>query len=454
MMFLRSLRTRLLVLLVATSASTWGAAAWWIYRDTHHQVDALFDAQLAQSARLLLAQASHELAEEDDDEEGKELDLSEGRGHPYERRIHFQVWDRSGRLRFRSSRAAPTTPLTQHDSGFSDENVNGAPWRVFALWDRHHRVQIQIGQEHRVREELSRGIVARTMAPALVGLMVLAVLMGWAVRRALQPLNALAREVERRAPEHMAPLEVAQVPTEVDPLVRSLNTLLRQLDRALAAERQFTADAAHELRTPLAAIKAQAQVAQASPDEETRRHALSQLVAAVDRTTHLVQQLLTLARLDPQQTLPERTPTDVRAVTREVLAELAPAALDRNTELVLHDGPTPTISGNTALVATLIRNLVDNAIRHSPTGGTVAVRVQDRDGAVELEVTDQGPGIPPDERERVFQRFYRAAGAAEGGSGLGLAIVQRIAELHGATVLLEPAGPGVGLRVRVRWPSA
>jgi len=328
-------------------------------------------------------------------------------------------------------------------------------WRVFSLWDRRQRLNLQVGQEHRVRQELAMALVTRALAPTLVGLLSTLLIMAWAVHRALQPLQRVAREVAARTPENLAPPSMGPVPDEVKPLTLALDVLLTRVQRLVDHERQFTSNAAHELRTPLAAIKAHAQVAEHAQEPAERQHALTQVARGVDRATHVVEQLLTLARLDPQRPLQGMGQVDVASVAQEVLADLAPMALAGGAEVALEGLPSSRISaGDATLLGTLLRNLVDNALAHGPRGGTVVVRVTEEEGHVVLAVEDCGPGIPVQERALVFERFHRPAGTTAPGSGLGLSIVKRIAELHAANVTLEDRAGGPGLRVVVRFPRS
>jgi two-component system sensor histidine kinase QseC len=235
------------------------------------------------------------------------------------------------------------------------------------------------------------------------------------------------------------------------PLVENLNRLFERVAQLIAGERRFTADASHELRTPLAALKIQAQVARASSNEAERAHALDKVIAGCDRATHLVEQLLTLARLDPDEAGSKTEACDLQFLAGTAVAELAQFAFSKKIEIDLAEGAAQEVRGHAGLIAILLRNLIDNAIRYSPEGGSVHVRAAADAGAVTLTVTDQGPGIAADERDRVGQRFYRILGTEESGSGLGLSIVKRIAELHRASVSLGEGEAGRGLSVTVRF---
>ena len=435
-----SIRRRLLILVITAVAGLWLITAVLSYIRAHHEIDELFDAQLAQSARVLLAQTAHDTDE-------IEIDYATP-FHKYEKKIAFQIWDKDKQLLLRSD-SAPLTPLTTVTNGFSDTLIEGHPWRIFSSWDARHKLQIQVGERHDVRNELVQGIALQLLYPALFALPALAFLIWISIGRGLSPVKRIARDVAQRAPQHLAALDSTQVPEEIRPLTDALNALFVRLTQAFEHERQFTADAAHELRTPLAALKTQAQVAQRATDDTTRQHALEQLVLGVDRATHLVEQLLTLARLDPEHGLSKREPVDLQNLAVSVLGQLAPAAISRNIDLSLKPHAPVTISGESGALGILLRNLVDNAIRYSPEGGKVTVDIVTRNGNAMLHVTDAGPGIPDDERQRVFERFYRGLGTRATGSGLGLSIARRIAELHGAVISFETPESGTGLCVTV-----
>ncbi|MEK7438731.1 MAG: ATP-binding protein, partial [Pseudomonadota bacterium] len=271
------------------------------------------------------------------------------------------------------------------------------------------------------------------------------------VARGLRPLAALGGLVAGRDAGKLGTLDAGAAPAEVLPLVENLNRLFERVAQLIGKERRFTADASHELRTPLAALKTQAQVALASSSDAERSHALENVITGCDRAAHLVQQLLTLARLDPDELGSKAEVCDLQALAGKSVAELAPYALSKNIEIDLAEGAAVETMGHAGLIAILLRNLIDNAIRYSPAGGSVHVRAA-RDGqAATLTVIDQGPGIPADERDKVGQRFYRVLGSEEYGSGLGLSIVKRIAELHDASLSLEDGPQGKGLSVTARF---
>jgi two-component system sensor histidine kinase QseC len=439
-----SIKRRLLLGLLAAILLAWGVALYLSYRDARHELHELLDAYLAQSTSLLIAQLGHE----DDEIDTEHVPML----HRYSRVVAFQVWEEGRRLRLHSP-AAPDRHLSERLEGYSDSVVAGEAWRVFSAWDTSHAYLVQVGERRAVRDNLTWEIARNLLAPLLLTFPVLGLVIWLGVSRGLRPLTALRREVEVRDPDNLVPLATTRVPVEVAPLAQALNRLFERVRALFENERRFTADAAHELRTPLAAIKTQAQVARAAASDEERRHALDQVLAGCDRATHLVAQLLTLARLEPGQSL-RRAPCALRALSASVIADLAPGAVQKGVQLQLRDGDEVVIHGDADLLRILLRNLVDNAIRYSPPAGDVHVSVAAVDGKAVIAVCDQGPGIPAEVRSLVWGRFYRVLGSGETGSGLGLSIVKRIAELHAADATLSDAEAGRGLCVTVRFPQA
>jgi len=439
-----SLRRRLLALLLGGVAVCWLAALAWTYVDAHHEVDELLDAQLAQSAQVLLALGSFEL----DDE--VEVEALEEAAHRYQRKLMFQIWDHHERLVLRSPNA-PTTPLTERD-GFSETSDAQGHWRYFSQTSRHgkHRMRVVVAENHEVRDELVAHSAMRMLLPGVVSLVVLGLWVWLATRRALLPLATVAQQVAKRDPARLLAVAPEAAPAEIKPLIEALNDLFARVEHAIDNERRFTADAAHELRTPLAALAAQAQVAARARDAAEREHALGQLGSGIARAAHLVDQLLTLARLEPQPGAVPRAAVRLDHLAQEVCADHGASALAKDIALELDAQPL-SIAADADLLRVLLRNLVDNAIRYTPRGGQVRVTVAGDAAGAGVTVSDSGPGIPEAERERVFARFSRLAGQETEGSGLGLSIVRRIADLHGATVTLATAEDGKGLAVAVRF---
>ena len=438
----RSLRNRLLVLVLGGVAVAWIGAAVFAYRDARHETDELLDGYLAQSAALILTQAGEDL---------DELDLEHApQLHRYARRVAFQIWERGKGLRVHSANA-PDKRLSPRSEGFDDVAVDGERWRVFSSYDEHREILVQVGELRSARDEIAFAVARGLAAPLVVALPVLGVLIWIAVTFGLAPLGAVGRAVAERDPANLAPLDVGSPPREVAPLVASLNSLFERVRASMEHERRFTADAAHELRTPIAALRAQAEVALAADDAAQRRHALEGVIAGCDRAAHLVGQLLTLARLDPARAESPGGTADLATIAREVAASHAQAAMDRGLDLSVEAPVSATVAADPSLVQILLRNLVDNAVRYAAgVGREIHIEIAGGDHPV-CRIVDDGPGIPPEDRARLGERFHRREGTGEPGSGLGLSIVQRIANLCGATVAFETAPGGRGLGVTVHF---
>lgn len=453
-----SIRRRLLFALLSATFIAWTLTAVSSYVDIRYQVDQLFDAQLAQSARVLLALNGVNLEQKANpatsNSDAPDLPPVDERlfGHRYENKIAFQVWTHPDKLLLRSPNA-PDFPLSDREYGYKDHVVFGHRWRIFSLPDDRSPLLVQVGERDDLREALIHNIALRTLLPILVALPLLALVIWFGVGRAMAPLIKLAQQVEHRAPTYLQPVESYGVPAEAKPLINSLNQLFQRLELAFESERRFTADAAHELRTPLAGLKAQAQVALRTSNEQSRQRALRQLEQGVDNATHLVQQLLTLARLDPDTGIQDYEDVDLSKVVQQTHYDLLPVAAEKNITLSVCDTFDHVVRGNLGALMILLRNLVDNAIRYTPEGGTVDIRMEHGDDTVRVCVADNGKGIPADERDKVLQRFYRRLGTDAPGSGLGLSIAQRIAELHRAKLSLHDS-PAGGLQVDIAFPSA
>ncbi|MEY4591288.1 MAG: hypothetical protein RIR18_183 [Pseudomonadota bacterium] len=438
-----SLRRRLLALLIGGVSVAWLVTLAFSYVDAHHEVDELFDAQLAQTAQALLVLVGHEV---DDDVE----DMGSG-AHKYQRSLHFQIWRADGQLFLRSNNA-PLEPLTSSD-GFSETRQADGHWRYFSQWNAEKTLQVQVSENHTIRDELIGHIAWRLLLPALFGLPLMGLWVWVATHRGLSSLDGIARQIASREPQQLQAVTPATAPEEIRPMLEALNGLFQRVDEALEAERRFTADAAHELRTPLAALQAQLQVALRARDDTERDTSLGQLQLGLVRAGHLVDQMLLLARLEPESGVPNPVWVGLSEIAESVCAELGIQILARNLEFDLQGDPVVQVFGQPDWLRVLIRNLVDNAVRYSPEGGKLNVVVEANADGVCLRVSDSGPGIPPDQREAVLKRFYRLHQGKQPGSGLGLAIVQRITELHRAKLLLDDSPDG-GLTVSVRFQNS
>jgi len=446
-----SIRGRLLIILLILFGLGWLVLAGLTYNSTRHETEELFDAQLAQSARVLLSLSVHEL-EEEVPEQLEQAIIGLKPGHAYEEKLAFQIW-KQDTLFLRSSNA-PAAHMTG-TIGYSDQTIGGNLWRVFSLTEKDRGITIEVGERYELRNELIYKILLDTLLPILLTFPVLALLLWTGINRGLAPMKRIASEIARRSPQQLEPLNGrdGEVPEEIRPLTTSLNNLLARLKEALDSERRFTANASHELRTPLAGLKTQAQVALRATTSAERKHALEQIIRGVDRATHLVTQLLTLARLDPDVAISSYEQIDLVKLCSAIQSDLAPFAQEKQIELKLEENGQGQIMGNESALTIMLRNLVDNAIRYTPERGRIAVCVAPTADSVELTITDTGPGIPQVERVNVFDRFYRAPGNNASGCGLGLSIARRVAEMHGTRIELDTPASGEGLLVRIRFPA-
>ncbi len=335
--------------------------------------------------------------------------------------------------------------------GFNDVASPQGRFRTFAIQQRG--LTIQVAQPMADRDELALRAAWRTLFPYLVALPLMGFLIWRLVGHEVRFLETTARAVAKRSPRSLEPIGGAMVPEEVQPLVDALNGLLGRLGAALGQQQQFIADAAHELRTPLTALRLQLQLAERANDPADRQKAHAMLREGIARASRMVEQLLTLARADPEAQSSARAPTDIGALAREVVEGNQVGAAAKGLELVLDAAQPVVVDGDRVALRALMENLVDNAIRYTAEGSIRVGAFKDSTDAV-FEVEDTGAGIPREERGRVFDRFYRGTSATERGTGLGLAIVRRIAERHGGSVALDEGAGGRGLRVRVALPAA
>jgi len=431
-----SIRTKLLVALLGLAASVSLLAGVLTYRQVLAETSELFDYQLRQMALSLRSRVPV----------APRLELPPEQGS-----FDFvvQIWDLFGSRTYLSRPGLPV--IDRPVVGYADVTIEGQRWRVYGLQTIDS--VIEIAQPISVRESAARASAIRVLVPFLVLVPILGAAIIWVVRSGLAPLKRVAAEVQSRDVDSLAPVSVAQLPSEVAPLIDELNRLLARVDSAFANQRAFVADAAHELRSPLTAVRLQLQLLDRAPDDPARAEARANLGAAVDRAVHMIEQLLALARAEPREVQMDLKPVALESVAIEAITDTHAFAQSRHITVELEADPDARVAGDPASLRTLMRNLVDNAVRYTPEQGRVQVRTRNTANGAVIEVSDTGPGIPPSERGRAFDRFYRRASSPEGGSGLGLAIVKAIADRHSAKIALEDAAGG-GLRVVVSFPPA
>ncbi len=470
---MRSIQRTLLWWLALGLLAGIAAATALIYGQARQEANALFDYQMRQVALALPSQFSGPAMP------SLSPPLPPGTDNLFrsDEDVVIHIWDGTGRSLY-LSHSRPSLP-PRAELGFSNVRTDDGEFRIYSV--QLGPAVVQIAQPMSARREVAARMALRTVAPLLLLLPLLGWMVWLAVGRGLRPVREIARQVGKRDANALSPLAVAEMPAEIAPLTEALNLLLARLSDAIDTQRAFIADAAHALRTPLTALQLQAQLVERADSEPARREAIGNLRDGLERLTHLVTQLLTLARHEPGAAVAGHQPVDLRALAATVVGEMTQAALDRHIDLGLeatdddrdaegrngrngHDGDNEhdgrdgelaglSVQGDPDALRILLTNLIDNALRYVPAGGKVDVRVQRADaGRVALIVADNGPGIPPEQRARVRDRFYRLPDAPSGGSGLGLAIVDEIAQVHRATLSLEDNAPG--LRVRVVFPQA
>ena len=415
------------------------------YRNALEQTDTLFDYQMQQTAFALRA--------------GLPVD-AKGRpqGTPPEDENHefiVQVWTNEGLRIFESALgdALPQMAVL----GFANIPVRGTIYRVFSLQTRSQ--VIQIAQDMRVRQALAREAAWRSLLPVVLLLPLLALIVWWVIRHSLTPVQRVRRELALRQPQDLVPVAEEELPDEIRPLVQELNSLLLRVRLAFEAQQNFVADAAHELRSPLAALKLQLQLLHKAQDKDEQATAEMHLAQGIERASRLVEQLLDLARQESAEQAASTERVDLRQLVEQALADAAPAAHAKGIDMGLSEDPQQqsafTVDADAQALKVLLRNLLDNAVKYVPAGGRVDIGWHSDAQGRSLVVEDSGAGIEVSERQRVLQRFVRGSDAAgkAGGSGLGLAIVQSIAQASGAELLLDASPQLGGLRVRVRWPK-
>lgn len=437
---MKSIRANLVLWLAGALALALIGALAGTYLLTRDQVGTMFDDELRQ-----VALAVH--LREDWIQEGRVRIARPGFF------LSLRAYDSGGRIYFETALPSLPDDLPQtYAEGFARTETSAGPWRVYT----HVTPEgiVQVGQPVATRDALARDVSARALMPMLLLIPFLALLGGWVLKRGLAPLEETSRRVSDRDASRLDPLPVDNVPIELLPLVRQINALLERLAATLDADRRFLADAAHGLRSPMAALALQAQLAQRAAAPETRADAFRELMRGIERGRRLIGQLLDFARLEPGVTAAPFKPVDVAKLAREVVGANAARAEALGIDLGAEAPGAAPVVGSEAELRSLIENLVDNALRYAPRETAVTVSASRNGGEVELTVADAGPGIPPSERHNVFERFHRVADDPTAGSGLGLAIARAIVERHRGRIALEDTLPdGPGLTARITLPA-
>ncbi len=431
-----SLQKRLLLYLLISAPIVWAIAALTSMERARHEIDELFDTQIIRLARQVQSSLTSLHAQ------GQATPPPQGAsGEADLRDLAIAVWDGQGRLLL-VDREGAQLPHRADAAGFVELAVAGDPWRVYYLQSPRGEWLVAAGQSVHEREEIVLNLLGSQLLPWLLVLPLLLVAMAWAVRRAMAPVRALTTELQARSADDLQPVPASHAPSELQPMLTAMNGLFARIESTLARERRFTADAAHELRTPLAVLRAQWDLLNAAPDEAARHEAEVRLGRGLDRMDRLVTQMLALSRLEASERLADPVPVDWASVIEQVFSDLLPLADRRRIELgVEGEAAAFTLHGDAGLLTVMLRNLLDNAVRYAPEGSSVVLRF----AASGLQVENAGPPLPAQTQAHLGERFRRPEGQAESGSGLGISIVQRIAALHGLVVRYgsRPDGQGV-----------
>ena len=452
-----SIRRRTLTLIIGLLLAGLAVLSLFNLHDSNHEIAEVYDAQLAQNARLLQGVMRMPLASQEHAELYRAFNtaLSEavprGDGHPYERKVAFQVWNLGGEVLVHTA-SAPSFNNPPTQPGFSDVvDLKQRHWRAFLLEDPQNGMRIWVGERDDVRADLVGRIVRHTLWPNVVGSLLLAAMVWLAIGWGLKPLANMAETLRARHSGSLEPLQLTPLPSELEPMQAALNRMLAQIQEVLGRERRFIADAAHEMRTPLAVLRVHAQNLLEAGTEQERRESLEFLISGVDRTSRLVNQLLTMARLEPKPNPPLLQRIDLSETVRNSLVQLTPWLLSKHLELIFDVSEQPFhVFANPAAIDIALNNLITNAANFSPENGVITVQLSQADGFCNLTVDDHGPGIDESCRERLFERFY-SRGTAQG-AGLGLTIVNTIAlRLNGRIELVNRAEGG--LRATLSIPA-
>ncbi|MBB3811086.1 ATP-binding protein [Pseudochelatococcus contaminans] len=436
---MRSISTRLFVILLITTGLVWLSAVAWIFVSTRAEIERVLDARLMEAGRMvnsLIVSQEIDVATAHRPEASGLVHLPS----TYERQLSCQIWSLQGTLIGRSD-GAPDAKLSDHGDGFSETLIDGETWRVFAIENAKLGVRVLVGDNMRIRDRLVSDVIRGLLLPALLILPVLGGLIWLSIRRGLAPLGRIAGNLAARPASDLSPLDGADAAREIEPVLRSLNGLFARVAGLRERERNFTAFAAHELRTPIAGLKTQAQVALASDDPAIRNQALRQIVSGVDRTGRLVRQLLDMSSLEATEQTAPASPVNPAAILRALGDEL-PRGEKGLSITVGPDLETIRLAMDPDFFRLAARNLLENAANHSLPGGTITCDLATRGDAVIVTIKDEGPGIPEDELHRVRERFFRGRNRAPVGSGLGLAIVELALERAGCSLELRNDADG------------
>ncbi|MCZ7466221.1 ATP-binding protein [Rhizobium rhizogenes] len=442
-----SIRARLFTVLLLMTGLVWLSACVWIYTSTKARLEHVLDARLVESARMVGSLVGDRpvdirLIDGHSPTHDEDADADAAAIPSYERQLACQIWSISGRLLSKSD-SAPDASLSDHASGFQNTVINGIEWRVYAVVKPDLGVRVLVGDSVEVRDRLVDDVIKGLLYPALFIMPLMAGLIWLCVSRGLAPLQKLANGMKARDATELHGFADKGTPSELRPMIHALNSLLARVQATREREREFTTYAAHELKTPLAGLKTQAQVAMRSTDPEVQQQALRRIEQSVDRTSRMAKQLIDLAAVDATEAQATKAGVDIPRLILDVIQELEPLRRARAVEITCRlseEADTILIEADRSLLRLAIRNVMENAVQHSPKGSTVECRAELANGKVNVVVIDEGAGIAVEEQERVLQRFYRSPRSEPGGSGLGLAIVKMAIDRLGGRLQFSQFG--------------
>lgn len=441
-----SLRRRLILWISLPILGATLLALLTSYLFARHEVEEVYDAQLVHSAKVLLQLTQHEIMED----EGFHLGLENpDLQHRYERKLGFRVWVDNEVL----TQSPSTEDFAGFEAppGFSDQTIGAHEWRFFVFIDPVNKIKIEVSERYDIRYELVIQLMISLILPALVFIPVIFLIVWVGVRKVLKPVVKISADMDKRSSNDLSPIQKDELPQEIAPLVLALNRLFSRIEESFNRERQFTDNAAHELRTPLAAMKTQAQVLlKKAYDMPECKAGLENLHASVDRAAHMVDQLLSFTRLQADQI--EFKTIDLSALAGEVMKDISPLAVRKKIDLEADVAEALTVKGNKHALVIMLRNLIDNAIKFTPANGKITVSVFEKKHKVIIKISDTGPGIEDTEKDKVFERFYRVQKNKQG-SGLGLSMAKWVCDVHAADIALSDNDPS-GLVVTVTMERA
>jgi two-component system sensor histidine kinase QseC len=444
-MMVRSIRFRLLLMILFSVLMLWTAVLYFTWWQTYTDIERVYDAELEQIANLFAAATAHEAEEKDLEDYAADLSQVD-----FKFPLIFQIWNHDNQLMVRGP-DAPEQPISpSHFDGFTDVTFEDSGWRVYTVNLPDHEFRIQVARSHSEMRRMVNAFVLDVVKPLLLALPLFGMLW-WVVHRGLAPLRQVSQLISERDYGHLHPVTVERIPEESSSLVNEINALLTRLRASIERNSRFTADVAHELRTPIAGMLVQLQSADGSLDQNECQQVIDKAKQGLERLNHVVNQLLVLASIEPERIRQSFEQVDLALTAGEVMSDLYPLAQEKGIELELEAADKLYVLGNQELITILFTNLIGNAIKFTPRVGTVSVQITNLKSGITVSVEDTGPGIPEEKKAWVFERLNR--GTEGGGSGLGLSIVKEICQLHQATIMLEDKTSTRGLSVNLFFPQ-